>query len=95
MDIQKIQSDNYMGDKKYKLSFFGNSARTDWSIVVILGFALLVVFSVLFSIQSSVIKNSIAENLPTSASKEYFDIEKAKTLLQDFQGEVPVIDQPL
>lgn len=96
MDSQTKQSNNYVTEKKYKLSFFGNNPRTDWAIIVTVGFVLLISFSILFYLESSDIKNSISENIPASEDKTYFDIEKAKTLLRNFQGEgLNVIDQSL
>jgi hypothetical protein len=85
LDNQKQNIGRLITTKKYKLSFFGVSPKHDWNVAFNIGVILLIAASILYYLDSQNIKKSISEDSLTREDKKYFDIEKAKTLLNDFQ----------
>jgi len=95
MDFNK-QKENIgllMSTKKYKLSFFGISPRVDWAIVFTLGMILIFIFSALFYFDRENIRKSISGDSLIREEKRYFDIEKAKVLLREFEKKGVKFDQ--
>jgi len=95
LDTQKQNIGFLMTTKKYKLSFFGVSPKHDWNVVFNIGVALLIIFSVLYYFDGQIIKSSVSEDSAIRENKNYFDIEKAKTLLKDFETKRGIVDQSL
>ena len=95
MEIEKQKKDIgfLMTTKKYKLSFFGVSPRHDWNVLFGIGVILLIVASLLYYFDSQNIKRSISEESLVREEKRYFDIEKAKTLLKNFETKRSSVDQ--
>jgi len=95
LDMQKQNIGFLMTTKKYKLSFFGVSPKHDWNVVFNFGLILLIIFSVLYYFDSKIIKSSVSEDTLVREEKKYFEIEKARTLLNDFKTKRGIVDQGL
>ena len=95
LDMQKQNIGFLMTTKKYKLSFFGVSPKHDWNVVFNFGLILLIIFSVLYYFDSKIIKSSVSEDTLVREEKKYFEVEKAKTLLNDFKTKRDIVDQGL
>jgi len=97
MEIEKQKQDIgfLMTTKKYKLSFFGVSPKHDWNVLFNIGVVLLIVASLLYYFDSQNIKRSISEESLVREEKNYFNIEKAKTLLKKLEAKRASVDQSL
>jgi hypothetical protein len=92
---QKQNIGHLMTTKKYKLSLFGVSPKHDWNVVFNLGVILLIAASILYYVDNQNIKKAISEDSLIREDKKYFDIEKARNLLNDFQKRTSSVDQSL
>jgi hypothetical protein len=96
MDLNQKQNIGFlMTTKKYKLSFFGVSPKHDWNVLFNIGVVLLLAASVLYYFDNKNIKESVLLDSNNYVEKKYFDVEKAKILLKNFQEKRGMVDQSL
>jgi hypothetical protein len=92
--IEKKQNNSFqMTAKRYNLSFFGINPKQDWTVAFLFGLILILTFSALYYFDSQDIKRSIAGDSLVREEKKYFDIEKAKNLVTDFEKRMGRVDQ--
>jgi hypothetical protein len=78
--------------KKYKLAFLGFNPKEDWSIIVILFFILMFVFSTWFYFDKIRIENIMREGYVNNEKQELFQLEKAEKLIQEIKN-IEIVDQ--
>lgn len=94
-DNQKQNRVALMANKKYKLSFFGASPRTDWTIVLGLFLVLLAVLSAWFYFDRKNLEESLNDGGAAEAAESTFSVEKARQLIDEIENKNAIIDQNL